>query len=110
MIYVTNMDRSIEFYTKKLGCEIVFASAEFTHLSISGHETKIGLHSTEGEYSGQRISTEVTFEVSSVREIQKQLEERGVEFFRDAVIIAPNTWIANFRDPDNNNLSITSSK
>ncbi|OLS27628.1 MAG: hypothetical protein HeimC2_10750 [Candidatus Heimdallarchaeota archaeon LC_2] len=109
VIYVTDMERSVEFYLEKLGCEILFKSDSFTHLTISGEDTKIGLHHTEKGYSGQRISTEVTFLVNNAREDQKKLEARGVIFSRDAIEIAPNTWVANFRDPDSNNLSITSS-
>ncbi|MCY3413125.1 MAG: VOC family protein [Candidatus Heimdallarchaeota archaeon] len=107
VVYTKNMKQAMEFYTNMLGCEVEFETPSYTQLSINKSQTKLGLHMLEG-FSFDGVATEVSFAVQDVREAQRQLEGRGIQFERDAIEISPNTWVANFKDLDGNNLSIYS--
>ncbi len=61
--------------------------------------------SEELEYN-KRI--EITFHIDSVKNANKQLESNGVTFWRGFIKVANGLHVANFQDPDKNELSILS--
>jgi len=105
-IFVTDMDRAVEFYTQTLGLELGYRSPHWTEVMTPG--VYIGLHPAEavaGAKSG-KATTQISFKVSNIKEVQQELQSRGITFSREINEISPGKWMANFSDPDGNQLSI----
>lgn len=104
-MYVTDMDRALQFYTETLGLELVQRSGPSWTVVRAGEDLTLGLHEAmKGAPVGETGSATVGFRVEgSLPEVVAELESRGVVFTGD---ITEETAVplAYFEDPDGNQL------
>ena len=107
MISTTNKERLVNFYHKKLGLDLKNPNDPISSLSFPNGGPIIGFLESEDERpENKRI--ELSFQVDSVKRTLKYLEDRGVAFWRGFTKVAEGLHVANFHDPDGNELSILS--
>jgi catechol 2,3-dioxygenase-like lactoylglutathione lyase family enzyme len=102
---VASLDRSIEFYTKKLGFKLTERrdDLKFAHLSTSIPGVQIGL----GEVaSPQPKGVVLNFEVTNTDAGRRVLEAAGIVFQGDTVTIPGKVKLAGFLDPDGHRLRL----
>jgi catechol 2,3-dioxygenase-like lactoylglutathione lyase family enzyme len=104
-IYVTDMDRSVEFYTGTLGLGLAFRAGDSWAQIDAGRGLTLGLHvAPHGVPSpGTNGSITVGFEVARpIDEVARELGRRGVAVRRPPSDGAAK--LAFFNDPDGNSL------
>ncbi len=102
---VASLDRSIEFYTKKLGFRLTERrdDLKFAHLATPVPGVQIGL----GEVaSPQPKSVVLNFEVKNADTGRRALEAAGVVFQGDTLLIPGKVKLAGFLDPDGHRLRL----
>lgn len=107
MISTNNKKKLLDFYIDKLGLELKNPEDPISSLSFPNGGPIIGF-SQKLEELGQNMRIEITFNVKSVRDTMEQLEKKGVTFWRGFTKVTEGLHVANFRDPDKNELSILS--
>jgi catechol 2,3-dioxygenase-like lactoylglutathione lyase family enzyme len=105
-IPVRNQDRSLEFYTEKLGLKVVTDSPfdgkqRWIELGMPRAETKLVLFTAEGQEQMIGGFMNITFMADDVEATAKELKARGVEFVQDAQKADWGT-AAIFKDIDGN--------
>ena len=105
-IPVTNQDRALEFYTKKLGLRVISDSPfnkeqRWIELGIPRAETKLVLFTAPGQDKWIGGLSNVTFAADDVEATAKELKARGVEFVQEPRKADWGTS-AIFKDPDGN--------
>ena len=106
-IFVSDMDRSIEFYTKILGLRLTQRFGNHWAQVEAGRLT-IGLHPASPQNTaGRNGSVTIGFVLSSpIDEAVQALLAKGVKF-RGPIAVDPNAGkFATFEDPDGNALYI----
>jgi len=103
-LYVSNLERSKEFYEKALGLNKKYEYSSYVGFECGGVE--IGLIPREKVDIGEDAAS-IQFLVENVDEVYRTLKGRGVSF-----VVEPHDepWggrQATFRDPDGNTLEIT---
>ena len=96
-IRVSEMSRSIKFYTETLGLKLLSNyGGEFAVIESNG--LRIGLH--PGKKPGERLSRDMSlgFQVDDIASSKKALESRGVRF--EPRVQDRGAIIENFFDPD----------
>ncbi len=106
-IYVSDMDRAVDFYTKTLGLPLAGRwGNEYASIDL-GKGAAIGLHPSKGPNCpkpGRSGSIQVGFAVdNSLDEVVKDLQSRGVGF-RGPIVDDVQVRLAYFGDPDDNDL------
>ena len=104
-IYVSNMDRAVEFYTMSVGLPLKVRIANEWAEVDAGKGLTIGLHpasppTTVTPGTAGAINIELGAQVPLEQAVQL-LTSRGVEFV-GAIENYPNVRIARFKDPDGN--------
>lgn len=102
---VASLDRSIEFYTKKLGFRLTERrdDLKFAHLATSVPGVQIGL----GEVaSPQPKGVVLNFEVKNADAGRRALEAAGVVFQGETLLIPGKVKLAGFTDPDGHRLRL----
>ena len=112
-LFVTDMNRAIDFYTNILELPLRFASTNWSEVGGKENGVFIGLHLTN-KNNHENYSVEnkpdISFSVNNIQFVENQLREKGVKFQRMVTEIAPGKYVANFLDRDGNNLSLHESK
>lgn len=108
ILRVTDIDRSLAFWSQEVGLEVQYAAGEFAFLD--GQGVQLALNRVEGLHRDDTM-TEIVFEVDDVSATYDILVDRGVEF---EVELRPVTsdgdrdlLAAHFYDPDGHVASIT---
>ena len=104
-IYVTDMDRSVQFYTETLGLGLAFRAGDSWAQIEAGRGLTLGLHvALHGVPSpGTNGAITVGFEVARpIDEVAQELGRRGVAVRRPPSDGAAK--LAFFSDPDGNSL------
>jgi catechol 2,3-dioxygenase-like lactoylglutathione lyase family enzyme len=106
-IYVSDMDRAVDFYTKTLGLPLAGRwGDEYAEIDL-GKGVAIGLHPARGPHSpkpGSSGSIQIGFAVDKpLDDVVKDLQSRGV-VFRGPVVDDVQVRLAFFGDPDGNDL------
>jgi catechol 2,3-dioxygenase-like lactoylglutathione lyase family enzyme len=104
-IYVTDMNRSVQFYTETLGLQLAFRAGDSWAQIEAGRGLTLGLHvALHGVPSpGTNGAITVGFEVSRpIDEVAQELGRRGVAVRRPPSDGAAK--LAFFSDPDGNSL------
>jgi CreA protein len=102
---VASLDRSIEFYTTKLGFRLTERrdDLKFAHLATSVPGVQIGL----GEVpSPQPRGIVLNFEVTNADAGRRALEAAGVVFQGETLLIPGKVKLAGFLDPDGHRLRL----
>ena len=107
VVYVKDMEKSIDFYTKILGFTLDYQSEHWSAIRLGEQDVYVGLHLTNDKVNP---GTEISFQVDDIQKTKKGLENRGVKFTRDILEIAPGVFLSNFVDLNNNSLSINQSR
>lgn len=105
-IFVSDMDRSIQFYTEVLGMKLRMRADNHWAEVQAGSNLVIGIHpaSPSAEPPGTPGAIHIGLSVSTpLEEIQKKLSQHGVNFVGDIIDDGPGRF-ANLRDPDGNRL------
>ena len=112
-IYVSDMDRAVDFYTKILGLPLAGRwGNEYASIDL-GKGAAIGLHPAKGPRApkpGSSGSIQIGFAVSKpLDEIVKDLASRGV-VFRGPIVDDVQVRLAFLGDPDGNDLYLVEEK
>lgn len=101
ILRVSDLDRSIEFWTGKVGLDLSGRGGAFAFLDGDG--VQLALNQLD-DVPGDDSLTEIVLETQDVKTVYEQLAGRGVPF---EVELRPVTsdggrelWAAHFRDPD----------
>ncbi|HYO82032.1 MAG TPA: VOC family protein [Bryobacteraceae bacterium] len=103
---VSDMSRSVQFYSETLGLELAGPQGEVTVLRAG--DVIIALNRPLGQSAGGAMAgaVEVVFRVSSVAEAHRLLADRGCTFIRQPREIFPGNHAATFTDPDGHHLTL----
>jgi len=107
MIPVSNIERALEFYNEVLGLPIALDARTFNHAEVGPEEplAKIGLHAT-GKESSERRRSGVVFDTDDIYALHQRLREQGVVFTLEPTKAPWGGIVADFLDPDNNELEV----
>jgi catechol 2,3-dioxygenase-like lactoylglutathione lyase family enzyme len=105
MLGVSDVKRSLGFYRDKLGLEVQREIPGFAFVNAGA--TTLCLSEPAAKVRGQVVGAgEIVFSVEDVTSAYQALRGKGVEFTHEPRNVAPDTWVANFDDPDGNHLSL----
>jgi predicted enzyme related to lactoylglutathione lyase len=111
-IPVTDQDRSLEFYTKKLGFRVLTdapfdGNQRWIELTIPRAETNVVLFTPEEHKKMIGAFMMFTFHTDDIDGTVKELKEKGVQFVQD---VQKADWgtMAIFKDPDGNKFLLSS--
>jgi len=107
ILYTANKERLIEFYTQTLGLVKKNPTDDIVRLYFRDGSTTVGFVQRSKNNVDEKC-VEFAFQVDSVKQTVDILKERGVTFTREATKIGESLFVANFNDPDGNQLSILS--
>jgi len=112
-IYVSNLDRAVDFYTRVLGLPVAGRwGDEYAEIDL-GNGAAIGLHPSRSPRSpkpGTSGSIQVGLAVDRpLDEVVKDLGSRGV-IFRGPIVDDVQVRLAFFGDPDGNDLYLVEAK
>jgi catechol 2,3-dioxygenase-like lactoylglutathione lyase family enzyme len=106
-VYVSDMDRAVDFYTNTLGLPLAGRWGDDYAAIDLGRGAAIGLHPARSPHSpkpGSRGSIQIGFEVTkSLDDVVNDLRSRGV-IFRGPIVDDVQVRLAFFGDPDGNDL------
>lgn len=107
MIRVSDIDRALKFYDEILGLPVVLDARGFNHAEVGPNEplAKIGLHAT-GKKSKRKKRTGVVFDTDDIYALYERLQKRGVKFTLKPTKMPWGGIVADFLDPDNNELEV----
>lgn len=107
MIRVSDMDRALRFYNKILGLPMALDARVFNHAEVGPDEplAKIGLHAT-GKKSKRKRRTGIVFDTDDIYALYERLIKRGVKFTLKPTKMPWGGIVADFLDPDNNELEV----
>jgi catechol 2,3-dioxygenase-like lactoylglutathione lyase family enzyme len=116
-IFVTDMDRSVRFYTEQLGLKLLQRYENHFATVDAGHGLTLGLHPTtaspaaaggpESQKHGVSIGLYLT---GALKDAVTALSARGVTFAGPAINEGKAGLFAHFSDPDGNPLYIAEMK
>ena len=112
-IPVSDQDRALEFYTEKLGFEVVtdqpFGDGQrWIELQPPGSDTLIVLFTPPGRQDQIGTFQNVAFTSDDVEKEYRELRDRGVEFVEPAKKADWGGIQAIFKDPDGNTFVLAS--
>lgn len=105
-VFVSDMDKSIDFYTKALGMQLRMRAENFWAEVQAGDSLVIGLHpaSPSAKDPGTEGCIHIGLQVSEpLEEVQRKIGEHGIQFAGDIIADGPGRF-ANIADPDGNRL------
>jgi catechol 2,3-dioxygenase-like lactoylglutathione lyase family enzyme len=109
-IPVSDQDRSLAFYTEKLGFKVITdqpfdSDQRWIELRIPGGETSVVLFTPDEHRDRIGTAQHVTFLSDDVEGTYKQLSQRGVTFEGPPQKMEWGTFVV-FKDPDGNRFVI----
>lgn len=115
-IYISDQQRSLDFYTKKVGFEVrkdipfgpPDAGLRWIEVAPRGAETVLALFTPPGYEDRIGSIDGLVFMCDDIHATATGMKERGVEFLREPVQI-PSGWWAQFQDPDGNSFGLSQS-
>lgn len=107
MIRVSDMDRALRFYSEILGLPTQLDARVFNHAEVGQDEpfAKIGLHAT-GRRSKRKRRTGIVFDTDDIYALYEKLKAKGVKFTLKPTKMPWGGIVADFLDPDNNELEV----
>jgi len=110
LLQVRDVERSKEFYTKKLGFKVLYDFSPEYVAVVTPNKLQIGLHTVQEGRSRKRSKSQpvgIEFGVDNVDSWYKRLKVRGVRF-REKPKDSWGEREARFTDPDGYRLAISS--
>lgn len=110
LVWVSDMDRAVGFYTEALGLPLRYRDPGFA--IIGGERFWVSLHlgARTPEERRRGEGPIIVFRPDDVDQAYEELRARGVEFFRGPLWETPTVRLAEFRDTEGNRLSISSAE
>ncbi len=107
MVEVSDLDKAVEFYHNVLGLPLALDARAFNHVEVGPDEplAKIGLHAT-GKKARKRTRTGVVFDTDDIYALCERLKGHGVQFTQEPTVMPWGSIVADFLDPDNNELEV----
>ena len=113
-IYVSDQQRALEFYSEKLGCEVVMNqpmgpdpdSPRWIEVRFPGDRTKLILYTPEGQEDRIGTFANVLFHCDDIQRTYEELSARGVEFTTAPELAPWGKWWAAFKDADGNEFGL----
>jgi predicted enzyme related to lactoylglutathione lyase len=107
MIRVSDIDRALKFYNEILELPIALDARTFNHAEVGPREplAKIGLYVTEKQFTRKR-RTGIVFDTDDIYALYEKLKERGVKFTLKPTKMPWGGIVADFLDPDKNELEV----
>jgi predicted enzyme related to lactoylglutathione lyase len=107
MIHVASMEEAITFYTEILELPLALDARVFNHVEVGPHEplAKIGIEST-GKQSKRRKWTGIVLDTDDIYALYERLTKKGVTFTLKPTKMPWGGIVANFLDPDKNELQV----
>ncbi len=107
MIEVSDIERAIAFYRDVLELPLALDARAFNHAEVGPDEpmTKIGLHVSEKKLEGKR-STGIVFDTDDIYSLCERLKNQGVVFTQEPTKMPWGSIVADFLDPDGNELEV----
>jgi predicted enzyme related to lactoylglutathione lyase len=105
---VANLERTLEFYSRKLGFEVIFhdSSSGMAMVNTNTKDCVIGFSEAE---TVEPATSSTVFEVLNIEEAMKHLAANGVLFVGEVEHIPELAKLATFVDPDGHNLMLSES-
>ncbi len=106
-IFVSNMDRAVQFYTEVLGMKLEYRFGDHWASLKTDDGMTVGLHPASKESpAGRKGSITIGFEVSeSIERAVTAMKEKGVKFV-GPIVDDKEIKAAHFEDPDGNEMYI----
>jgi catechol 2,3-dioxygenase-like lactoylglutathione lyase family enzyme len=107
MIKVSDFTRALNFYNNILGLPLVLDARKFGHAEVGPKEplAKIGLYET-GKKNRRKKRTGIVFDTDDIYAFYDRLKEQGVRFTLKPTKMPWGGIVADFLDPDNNELEV----
>ena len=107
MIEVSDIEKALEFYRDVLELPVALDARAFNHVEVGPDEpmAKIGLHSSGKKTEGIR-RTGVVFDTDDIYVLCERLKNQGVIFTQEPTKMPWGSIVADFLDPDNNELEV----
>lgn len=107
MIHVSDMDRALKFYHETLGLPIALVAKKFNHAEVGSEEplAKIGIHA-DGKQSKMTRRTGIVLETDDIHALYERLRKQGVKFTVKPTKMPWGGIVADFLDPDINELEV----
>lgn len=107
MIPVSNLDRAMKFYNEILGLPTALDARMFDHAEVGPEEpkAKIGMHVT-GKQTKRKRRTGIVFDTDNINALYMRLKKQGVHFTLKPTRMPWGGIVADFLDPDNNELEV----
>lgn len=107
MIRVSDMDRALRFYNEILGLPIALDARMFSHAEVGPDEpqAKIGLYATDKKSTRKR-RTGIVLDTDDIYALYERLKKHGVRFTLKPTKMPWGGIVADFLDPDNNELEV----
>lgn len=109
VLYTSEMDRALIFYTKILGFKVIDNESGFATLQLQN--MKLYLHQAENPpmIAAESLKLpQVSFKVDDIDAAFQYLQNAKVKITRGIVEYNPTTYVFNFLDPDGNSLACES--
>ncbi len=102
-LFVSDLDRAVEFYSAKLGLELEFSDSEHGYASLSAGPVRLGL-ALPGPDQGDLIGrhTGIGLAVPDLKAVHLRLVELGVRFSMEPTKQPWGGFMALVADPDDN--------
>jgi catechol 2,3-dioxygenase-like lactoylglutathione lyase family enzyme len=111
-IYVTDMDRSVSFYTETLGLRLAFRAGDHWAGIDAGKGLQLGLHPAVARLPAPGTAGSITVGLAvdePIEQVVATLEGRGVAFL-GPVVDDGQLKLAFFADPDGNGLYLAEAR
>ena len=105
---VTSIERTLEFYTKKLDFQLQFHDTESGMAMISTNTNDCTLGFSEGE-AGHPSTSSTVFDVHNIELAVEAFSGKGIMFIGEIETIPNLVKLATFVDPDGHNLMLAES-
>jgi catechol 2,3-dioxygenase-like lactoylglutathione lyase family enzyme len=112
-VFVSEMERSVRFYTEQLGLKLLQRYGNEFAIVDGGHGLTIGLHpaAAPGRAGDAKSGVAIGFYLTSkIRDAIADLERRGVTFSGPVIDEGKTGKFAYFSDPDGNPLYLAEMK
>jgi len=103
---VKSIERTLAFYTDKLGFEVIFHDSEGGMAMIRTNTENCTIGFSEAETIVPSTSSTV-FDVDNIEQAVHKLKEEGVSFIGDIETIPDFVKLATFSDPDGHSLMLS---
>ncbi|TNJ62607.1 VOC family protein [Paenibacillus hemerocallicola] len=103
---VQNLDRSLAFYTEKLGFELLYHNPEWGMAMVKTNTENCVIGFSEAETVVPSTSSTV-FDVENIDTTVHKLQQQGVAFAGEIETITDFVKLATFSDPDGHSLMLS---